>query len=66
LSYQSKDKPRSQRPPTPPSQSVSSNNELINNIVMWRKELERQGASQGVMTVFDSICVYLGETHRRL
>lgn len=40
--------------------------ELINNIKMWRSELERQGAGQGTMSVFDSICTYLGEQQRKI
>lgn len=40
--------------------------ELKRKIIMWRTELERQEASQGVMMVFDSICVYLGEQHRKI
>lgn len=38
--------------------------DLTRNIVMWRTELERQEAGQGVMMVFNSMCVYLGEQHR--
>jgi hypothetical protein len=42
-----------------------SNNELVSKIVMWRKELENQGANMGIMAVFDSMCVYIGEQQRK-
>lgn len=41
-------------------------NELVEKISMWRNELERQSAHQGIDMVFDSICVYLGEQHREV
>lgn len=39
-------------------------NELVNKISMWRKALEERNANMGVMQVFDSMCVYLGEQQR--
>lgn len=59
-----KSPPKTQRPPKPPSQSVGKQ-ELVNKITMWKSELERQNASQGIMAVFDSMCVYLGEQQRK-
>lgn len=56
--------PKSPRPPTPPSQH-SNKQELINMISMWRTELERQNANTEIMSVFDSICFYLGEQKRK-
>jgi uncharacterized coiled-coil protein SlyX len=40
--------------------------ELIKNIVMWRTALEKRNANLGVMQVFDSICVFLGEQQREI
>jgi hypothetical protein len=40
--------------------------EMKDKIVMWRKELQKQEASMGIMNVFDSICVYLGEQDRKI
>jgi len=59
-----KQPPKTKRPPKPPSQN-GDKQELISKIAMWRSELERQNASQGIMSVFDSICVYLGEQQRK-
>lgn len=59
-----KSKPQTPRPPAPIGHNTSSKNELVSKIDLWRKELERQEASQGIMNVFNSICVYLGEQQR--
>ena len=38
--------------------------EISKKYIMWKKELERQNASLGVMHVFDSMMNELGELHR--
>lgn len=43
-----------------------SNDELVSKIIMWRSELEKQGTNMGVMSVFDSMCAYLGEQQRMI
>ena len=58
--------PTTPRPPAPPSQNVQVKQEMISKISMWKNELERQGASLGVISVFDSICVYLGDQQREI
>jgi hypothetical protein len=40
--------------------------DLVRKIIMWRTELERQKAGLGIMNVFNSICVFLGEQQREL
>lgn len=40
--------------------------QLKSKCIMFRNELERQGASLGIMMVFDSMCAYLGEESRGL
>lgn len=39
---------------------------LKSTCVMFRTELEHQGASMGIMSVFDSMCSYLGGESRDL
>lgn len=39
---------------------------LKSTCIMFRKELEVQGASLGIMSVFDSMCSYLGGESRDL
>ncbi|MGZ9868165.1 hypothetical protein ACU3L3_07060 [Priestia endophytica] len=41
-------------------------NPMINKINTWRKELEKQGANMGIRSVFDSMCVYIGEQQREI
>jgi hypothetical protein len=45
---------------------VKTDKELVDKIAMYRKELERQEATMGVMNVFDSMLGYIGEQHRDL
>lgn len=40
--------------------------ELVKMINMWKRELEKQNAGMGTMSVFDSICTYLGEKEREI
>ena len=40
-----------------------SHEEMVNKIVMWRDALEK---GYGMNTVFDSMCVYLGEQQREI
>lgn len=40
--------------------------QLTSTCVMFRKEMEVQGASMGIMSVFDSMCSYLGGESRDL
>lgn len=40
--------------------------EFIKKVKMWREELERQNASMGVKSVFDSMLVYMGEQQREI
>lgn len=40
--------------------------ELVSKIVMWRNALEERNANMGIMQVFDSICVFLGEQQREI
>lgn len=38
--------------------------ELARKISIWRKALEDRNANMGIMQVFDSICVFLGEQQK--
>lgn len=40
--------------------------QLKSTCIMVRTELERQGATSGIMAVFDTMCAYLGEESRGL
>lgn len=48
------------------AQEKTKEQELVSKIRMWRLELERQDATMGQKTVFDSMLVFIGEQHREI